>query len=101
MKGATLPGGTDCIVPYGNLKIENKTASILAEPITKRQNVHLQGSDAKQNEVLLTIGMKLSPSEIAVLASVGKSEVDVLKYPKAAVISTGDELVDFNHTPFL
>src|SRR5258706_413307 len=101
MTGAPLPIGTDCVVPYENLKIENKTAAILAESVNKRQNVHLQGSDAKQNEVLLTIGMKLSPSEIAVLASVGKSEVDVLRYPKAAVISTGDELVDVNQAPLL
>lgn len=99
MTGAPLPIGTDSVIPYENLKIENKTATILAEPVNKRQNVHLQGSDAKQNETLLNRGMKLSPSEIALLASVGKSKVDVLKYPKAAVISTGDELVDVDQTP--
>jgi molybdopterin molybdotransferase len=33
------------------------------------------------------------------LASVGKSEVSVIKYPTAAVISTGDELVEVHQTP--
>src|SRR5882762_1495500 len=54
MTGAPLPVGTDCVVPYENLEIKDKSAAILNESVIARQNVHLQGSDAKQNEVLLT-----------------------------------------------
>ncbi|MBI3482292.1 MAG: molybdopterin molybdotransferase MoeA [Bacteroidetes bacterium] len=99
MTGAPLPNGTDLVVPYENLKIENKTAAILSEHVIKGQNVHLRGSDAKQNELLLNERMKLAPSEIALLASVGKSEVVVFNTPKAAVISTGDELVNVDQIP--
>src|SRR5258707_2139157 len=99
MTGAPLPNGTDSIVPYEDLKIENKKATILGELVIKSQNVHLKGSDAMQNDVLLNVGMKLSPSEVAVLASVGKSEVTVFNTSKSAVISTGDELVDVDQTP--
>ena len=38
-------------------------------------------------------------ADIAILASVGKSEVQVVKNPKVAVISTGDELVDVHQKP--
>lgn len=99
MTGAVLPSGTDTIIPYENLKIENKVASILSEPVLTQQNVHRQGSDAKQNEVLLEAGMKISAAEVALLASVGKAEVSVFKNPRAVVISTGDELVDIHQTP--
>jgi len=48
---------------------------------------------------LLVPGFKISPAEVAVLASVGKSEVNVFTNPLAAVISTGDELVAVEATP--
>jgi molybdopterin molybdotransferase len=99
MTGAVLPEGTDTIIPYENIKVENQGASILNEPVLKAQNIHGRGSDAKQNEVLLSAGMKISAAEVALLASVGKVEVAVFKNPKAAIISTGDELVDVHQTP--
>src|SRR5437879_1096416 len=53
MTGAPLPNGADTIIPYENIKIEDKIASILNEPVSKAQNVHRQGSDAKRKDVLL------------------------------------------------
>ncbi|MGC4021263.1 MAG: molybdopterin molybdotransferase MoeA [Cyclobacteriaceae bacterium] len=99
MTGAPLPQGTDSVVPYENLKINDKVASILRESVFQNQNVHKKGSDAKQNEILLQPGLKLSSVEIAILASVGTSEVKIYKTPSAAVISTGDELVNVVQTP--
>ncbi len=98
MTGAPLPNGTDTVIPYENITIENKRAKIL-NSILKGQNVHPQGNDAKQNEKLLSPGFKISPADVALMASVGKSEVNVFKNPVAAVISTGDELVDVEKQP--
>jgi molybdopterin molybdotransferase len=98
MTGASLPGGTDTVVPYENLKIESKIVKVLNQ-ILINQNVHHQGSDAKQNDILLSPGFRVSPAEVALLASVGKSEVQVFRNPIAAIISTGDELVDVDQIP--
>jgi len=98
MTGAPLPKGTDSVIQYESIVIENKVAKVSGS-VEKNQNVHRQGSDAKQGEVLLSKGFKISPAEVAMLASVGKSEVSVIKYPTAAVISTGDELVEVHQTP--
>ena len=98
MTGAPLPKGTDSVIQYESIVIENKVAKVSGS-VEKNQNVHRQGSDAKQGEVLLSRGFKISPAEVAMLASVGKSEVSVIKYPTAAVISTGDELVEVHQTP--
>jgi molybdopterin molybdotransferase len=99
MTGAPLPIGTDTVIPYEQIKIENKVAKIQAAELMKGLNVHWQGSDAKKNEMLLTPPLKISPAEISLLASVGKSEVMVYEHPRIALLSTGDELVDINQIP--
>ncbi|MEZ4947609.1 MAG: molybdopterin molybdotransferase MoeA [Cyclobacteriaceae bacterium] len=99
MTGAPLPANTDTVIRYEDLDIKDKKATILISVINANQNVHPQGQDAQQNQVLLKEGTQLSPSEIALMASVGKSQVLVKSIPKAAIISTGDELVDINDTP--
>jgi len=99
MTGAPLPSNTDTVIRYEDLDIKEKKASILIPEIKAQQNVHGQGQDAKKNQVLLNVGTQLSPSEIALIASVGKTQVMVRSIPKAAIISTGDELVDIGDMP--
>jgi molybdopterin molybdotransferase len=99
MTGSPLPYGTDTVIPYEAISIDNNVALVSESKVVKKQNVHLQGSDARLDELLLNKGIKLSSAEIALLASVGKSEVSVFKNLKAAVISTGDELVEIDQTP--
>jgi len=99
MTGATLPEGTDTVVRYEDVEIAGKTATILISEIVVGQNIHQKSQDAKINEQLLSPGIKISPAEVALLASVGKSKVIVYRFPKTAIISTGDELVAINQTP--
>ncbi len=105
MTGAILPLGCDTVLRYEDINIESindmKVASItiVKEEIRKGQNVHLQGSDRKADDVLLQKGIKISPTEIAVMATVGKSVVKVNSMPKIAIISTGDELVGIDVSP--
>jgi molybdopterin molybdotransferase len=101
MTGAILPAGTDTVIRYEDLKIENSVAIIMTEAVTRHQSVHRKGVDARQNENLIDSGILLTPAEIAVLASVGMSNVDVKSFPRAAIISSGDELVEINATPAL
>ncbi len=98
MTGAPLPRGTDSVIPYESIITESKIAKLSGSP-ERNQSVHHQGIDAKENEILLSRGFKISPAEVALLASVGKSEVSVFKNPTVAIISSGDELVDVDQTP--
>jgi len=105
MTGAILPSGCDTVVRYEDVTIEEiegkKIAKITIpfEEITLGQNVHRQGSDKIAGQILLEAGIRISPAEIAVMASVGKQVVEVVASPKVAVISTGDELVDIAVKP--
>lgn len=100
MTGAMLPEGTDTVVPYEQIEMANRIANLHpAAKINKGQNVHLQGSDVKKGQRILKRNVILSPAEIALLASVGKSEVTVFDFPTIAIVSTGNELVDIDATP--
>ncbi len=99
MTGAMLPEGTDTIVPYEQIEIKNDQATINSKQVAKGQNIHLQGSDAKKDHLLLETGTVISPTEVALLASIGKTSVSVVSAPKIVIISTGNELVDIEQTP--
>ncbi|CAN5464703.1 molybdopterin molybdotransferase MoeA [soil metagenome] len=103
MTGAVLPENTDTVVKYEDIEIininEEKFAKIYALNIKQGQNIHKQGKDRKKGDTLLRSGTKISSAEIAVAATVGKGRLMVMKQPKIAVISTGDELVEVNQTP--
>jgi len=101
MTGAILPAGTDTVIRYEDLSIQDGVATIQIDALERRQNIHTQGSDARHREVLLEPGLRLSPAEIALLASVGMIAVAVRSFPKAAIISSGDEIVAIAETPEL
>jgi len=99
MTGAVLPNGTDTVIKYEDLHVDGGKAKITIEGITKGQNIHQQANDRKENDVLLKKNTLISPAEIGVLATVGKSVVKVAIQPKVMIISTGDELVEVTENP--
>jgi molybdopterin molybdotransferase len=99
MTGAMLPEGTDTVIRYEDLEIKDGIAKVTIDGLEPNQNIHAQSQDCKKGERLLSEGIKISPAEIALLASVGKSHVTVFQLPKTAIISTGDELVRINEQP--
>ncbi len=98
MTGAILPNNTDTVIRYEDLTIKNGTATINLD-FKKGQNIHTKGSDRKQGDLLISEFTKLSPAEIGVGASIGRSEILVSKLPTILIISTGDELVNINQQP--
>jgi molybdopterin molybdotransferase len=101
MTGSILPEGTNTVIRYEDLVIHQNVATVLPTNVSEGQNIHQQGADARQGDVLLTPGVRLSPAEIALLASVGMSDIPIYNFPKAAIISSGDELVEVNEIPEL
>jgi len=98
MTGAVLPKNADTIIMYEETVIENGFATISQTP-NKGQNIHTRGSDKEAGEILLERGTRITAAVIGVLASVGKTKVQVKKLPKVCVVSTGNELVEVSETP--
>ena len=57
------------------------------------QFISYAGSDIARGETLLRRGARIGSREIGMLAACGLAQVDVVRRPKVAVLSTGDELV--------
>lgn len=99
MTGAVLPASVDTVIRYEDVEISAGEASLQVAGIKKGQNLHLQGVDKKQNDVIALSGQPVSPAIISVAASVGKTYLLVKKMPRVVIISSGDELVDVDETP--
>ena len=99
MTGAMLPEGCDVVVPYEQINIEEEIAHLEIDLLKERQNIHDRGRDRKSGDILLDKNRKIGAAEIGILATVGKSRVQVARLPKIAIISTGDELVNVSEHP--
>lgn len=101
MTGAPLPAGADAVVPVEDTDEPWRDA---ARPLPERiairravaagDYVRYPGEDIRAGERVLEAGHVLRPQEIGVLASLGMSEVSVVRRPRVGILATGDELVD-------
>ncbi len=99
MTGAMLPLNADTIIRYEDIAIEDNIATINVDTVKHQQNVHFKGEDKKQGDLVLSKGTVLGAPEMIIAASIGRPTLDVLLPPKAAIITTGDELVGIDETP--
>lgn len=101
MTGAALPETADTVVQYEWLQIEDQKALLKVESssIIKGMNIHRRGRDRKQNEVVASSGIVVTPALISMAASVGKEYLCVKRLPRVVIISSGDEVVNINETP--
>jgi molybdopterin molybdotransferase len=93
MTGAPVPEGADTVVMQERVNAENDRVQINTLPAAGA-NVRLAGEDIKAGDVALSAGVQLQPAHIGLLASIGTAEVDVLRRPRVAFFSTGDELCE-------
>lgn len=94
MTGASLPEHADCIIPVERIAVKNHIAVIEDGYEAKSgQFIHRRASDHAVGAHLLTPGKRISPMDIAIIASCGLTDVEVSRRPVVRVISTGNELV--------
>ena len=94
MTGASLPQNADCIVPVERISIEDDLAVIDEDyPAESGRFIHARASDHAIGAELLTPGKRITPLDIAIVASAGLTEIEATRKPVIRVISTGNELV--------
>ena len=91
MTGASMPSGSDTVVMQENVTRDGDTA-IIGGGQKPGQHVRQAGEDIAAGNVALGAGTRLMPAQIGILASIGIGEVTVLRRPRVAFFSTGDEL---------
>ena len=93
MTGAPVPKGADTVIPVEESKKEDGFALIFKTAVLG-ENIRKSGEDVKQGDRVIFKGDTIRPAEVGMLASVGRSFVNVFQRPLVAILCTGDELVD-------
>nr|CAA6830763.1 MAG: Molybdopterin biosynthesis protein MoeA [uncultured Thiotrichaceae bacterium] len=91
MTGAVVPEGCDTVEMQENCQRDNDQL-MLNTPPTSGSHIRYPGDDMATGDQVLTAGRKLNAADLGLLASLGISEVDVIRKPRIAFCSTGDEL---------
>lgn len=97
MTGAPLPGGADAVIPVEDITFESGHV-VVSEAPGSGAFVRPMGNDIKSGQVLFGRGEVLRPGDIGILASVGRTEVNVIPKPRIALVSTGGEVVEPGRT---
>ena len=100
MTGAPLPPGADAVVPVEDTNEPWRDAERpLPDTIQVKRSVQAgdyvrhPGEDIEAGTAVLPAGHPLRPQEIGVLASLGVSQVPVIRRPRVGILATGDELI--------
>jgi len=98
MTGAPIPKGADSVVRFEDTdealrKEPGDKISILCQ-VDAGLNIRRAGEDITRGSIVLSKGKVIRPSEVGVLASLGRSSVRVIRRPVVAILATGGELVD-------
>lgn len=98
MTGGVMPSGTDSVVPQELVYVlDDGTVRIDAKQRTG-QNVRHPGEDIPKGATVLKRGHRVSAADLGIIASLGKGEVKILRRPRVAFFSTGDELKSIGET---
>lgn len=98
MTGAAVPSGADAVVRFEDTdEIKRRGAGDLIGILKEaRPGLYIRqaGDEIARGSKVLEAGRVIRPPEINLLAALGLGSVKVIRRPKVAIISTGNELVE-------
>ncbi|QVM94038.1 molybdopterin molybdotransferase MoeA [Pseudomonas entomophila] len=92
--GAPLPEGADCVEMQENTEVLGDGRVRFLESLAVEQNVRPKGQETRAGEQVMSAGTRLGPIQLGLAATLGFARLEVVRRPRVAVLSTGDELVE-------
>ncbi len=89
--GAQIPAGADAVVMQEQCEALDGAVRVNTVPTTG-MSIRKRGEDVRGGAVVLDRGVRLTPQALGLAASVGAGRLTVLRRPRVALFSTGDEL---------
>jgi putative molybdopterin biosynthesis protein len=90
--GAVIPRGADAVVMVEYTDVDAGQL-VIRRPVAPGANITFAGTDIGRDETVLRRGELLTSRETGVLAALGLARVPVVRRPRVAVVSTGNELI--------
>ncbi len=102
MTGAPIPQGATAVIPVEDTDDDWSKGEDSPPPgevslfrsLECGENIRLAGENIKAGETIMKAGAVIGPAEIGMIAGIGLPRVEVIRQPKVAILSSGDELVD-------
>lgn len=91
--GAAVPVGPDTIYMLEDCVVDSDHVTV-KPGIRRGDNLRLAGEDVGVGDVVLRVGIRLRPQDVAMAASLGRTTLPVRKRLRVGVFSTGDEIID-------
>ena len=106
MTGAKLPPGADAVVPVeATDNAQTVIGGVTPDRVSIFESVHAGdyvrsvGEDVCAGDIIFRAGAIISAYDVGALAALGVQRVHVVRRPRVAIFSTGDELVSVDQTP--
>jgi putative molybdopterin biosynthesis protein len=90
--GAVVPRGADAVVMVEYTDVAGDALSV-RRPVVPGANLTFAGTDIGRGETVLRVGDLLTSRDTGVLAALGVDRVQVVRRPRVAIVSTGNELL--------
>lgn len=92
MTGAPVPAGATAVVEQEIVEARNGMVRI-SSPVSSGRNIRKRGEAMKSGQIAVPRGTRLTPAARGAVASLGISQVSVVRRPSVALLCTGNELV--------
>jgi molybdopterin molybdotransferase len=89
--GAPVPHSANAVVMVEVTEKSNGKV-LIKSPVIERQNIRRKGEEFKKGQQIFSPGIAITPPVVAMLASLGKTNIKVYKKPHVTLVITGDEL---------
>jgi len=91
--GAPIPEGADAVVMQEDCEALDDNQVRVKPAVSVGQWIRRSGEDVTRGAKVLQKGDRLTPASLEMAASVGFAQLQVVRRPRVALFSTGDELV--------
>lgn len=95
MTGAPIPPGFDAVIPFEDILHEGDNSITVPSGVKTGQHIRFAGEDICKGDPLVTRGTLIRAAEVSMLAACGVTHLEVFPRVRVAILSTGDELVEF------
>jgi molybdopterin molybdotransferase len=98
MTGAPIPPGADAVIMVE--RTTNHGDQVTFNEVARAgQNINRRAASIAVGQKVLEPGEPLTAARIGLCAEVGAAQVQVHRQPRVAILSTGDELVEYTQQP--
>ncbi len=98
--GAPMPPGADAVVRVELTKLTGSGEAVLIrESVPPGKFITPRATYTSAGQTVLEAGTRMTPLAIGSAATAGATRVTVYRRPKAAILATGDELVEIDRRP--